>query len=157
MTDREGPNPLATLVVGTIICPGVPEHEHKIYQSELLPEYQGTTASIQSLVDERNDWRKRALEAEALVKANEDRDLTPKNLEEFRLKLFNDPVAYAYYNMGAAVERDKQLSPEERTRKNWDAIYSAISCGFEKKILPDIWTAEFASVDKAEKDAKEDC
>jgi hypothetical protein len=30
---------LADLVIGSFCCPGVPEHEHKIYLSELLPEY----------------------------------------------------------------------------------------------------------------------
>ena len=42
--EQGGPDPLADLVVGTIICPGVPEHEHKIYKSELFPEYQALAA-----------------------------------------------------------------------------------------------------------------
>ena len=129
MTDREGPNPLATLVVGTIICPGVPEHEHKIYQSELLPEYQGTTASIQSLVDERNDWRKRALEAEALVKANEDRDLTSEIVE----------LVVACRD----IDKNMLFTPNRHLAQ--------VQLRFKKAL------AAFAVSDEAEQDAKEDC
>jgi hypothetical protein len=66
----------------------------------------------------------------------------PQTADEFRKRLLNDPIAYAYYNLGRAVERDIQLTPEQRKRKNWDAICAAVNQGYAEKILPDIWTAE---------------
>lgn len=44
-------------------------------------------------------------------------DHPPKNLEEFRVRLFNDPVAYAYYTMGRAVEQDYRTDPYERASR----------------------------------------
>ena len=66
----------------------------------------------------------------------------PKNLDEFKRRLFNDPIAYAYYNMGRVVERDSHLTTEQRAKKNFDTIYSAIQAGYKEKVLPDIWSAE---------------
>ncbi len=70
-------------------------------------------------------------------------DHPPKNLEEFKVRLFNDPVAYAYYNMGRAVEQDYRTDPDERASRNFEALYAVINEGFGKRILPDYWlTAE---------------
>ena len=74
-------------------------------------------------------------------------DHPPKNLEEFKVRLFNDPVAYAYYNMGRAVEQDYRTDPDERASRNFEALYAVINewwgKGFGKRILPDYWlTAE---------------
>jgi hypothetical protein len=66
----------------------------------------------------------------------------PQTADEFRKRLLNDPIAYAYYNLGRAVERDIRLTPEQRKRKNWDAICAAVNLGYAEKILPDIWQAE---------------
>lgn len=77
----------------------------------------------------------------------------PRTLMEFQKRLMNDPVAYAYYNMGRAVERDVHMTPEQRARKNFDAIYSAVQQGFAEQILPDIWFAELAAADAKDQQA----
>ena len=63
-------------------------------------------------------------------------EAAPKNLEEFERRLLDDPLAYAYYGMGRAVERDSILSPEQKSRKRMDETYSMILMELAMKDVP---------------------
>jgi len=54
----------------------------------------------------------------------------PKTLEEFEKRLLNDPIAYTYFKMGRAVERDSTLTPEQRTEKRVNELYQAVQAGY---------------------------
>lgn len=53
----------------------------------------------------------------------------PVNIDEFHEQFNNDPVAYAYYRLGMAVEKDSKLTKEQRELRDFELIYSAFKLG----------------------------
>ncbi len=67
---------------------------------------------------------------EALTKENEGTEpKPPETLEEFEKRLWNDPVAHAYYNFGRAVEKDSRLTDEQKKARTMEQLYSAVKLG----------------------------
>ena len=68
-----------------------------LFQEDLFPEYQGTTTSIQGLVDERNDWR---LKAQGQASSAKEIEAFKKYADQLNDSLF------------AAIDSHKKLEAE---------------------------------------------